>query len=137
MTASPALRRFREWTRTAPVGSEFAYHYDELDQRERAVFEHARKLSDAGLAFLFQKRLVDGGFAYIARRTEVKAHTVLDKVSRRIPTVASTAYKGEMGLLPAGRPSKAEKQRISVGETPIPCTLGAGWNLPERALVED
>jgi len=87
MTTTPTLlRKFRQWTREADYGQEFVYSFaaDPRDARDPVIFEYARKLSEGGLAFLYQRRRA-GGFDYVARRTRVLSHEVLDRVSESIP----------------------------------------------------
>ena len=77
----------RRWAQTASHADVFVYYRTNMTlARDPAVFEYARKLHDAGLAFLFQRRIPGTEhFEYCARRTRPKDHAILDVVSASIP----------------------------------------------------
>lgn len=77
----------RRWVQRATHGDVFVYYRTNGRlERDPEVFAYARKLSDAGLAFLFQRRIPDTEhFEHCARRTRPKDHAVLDKLSAAIP----------------------------------------------------
>lgn len=78
------LALFRKWAQEAPLGAVFVYYNENIGERDPDIFEYARKLSEAGRVFLFQKRTDQGTYQYCARRSSVAAHGVLDKVSASI-----------------------------------------------------
>jgi hypothetical protein len=84
------LEAFRRWAREAHYGEVFVYHREPID-RDEQLFTYARKLHLAGLVFLFSRRLSDGRFEKCARRTPVRAHLALDKVSAAIQVAPSSA----------------------------------------------
>lgn len=88
------LSSFRKWAREAPYEDVFVYHRDPAE-RDLTCFAYARKLHDAGMVFLFERRLGEGRFEKCARRTPVVAHFALDKVSAAITVDPSTAYLDE------------------------------------------
>jgi hypothetical protein len=98
------LNTFRRWAREARYNEVFVYHREPL-VREEDVFDYARKLSDAGLAFLYQRKLDDGRWEKCARRSRVADHLVLDKVSKRVQVAASSAAETDEDR-PVGRPKK-------------------------------
>lgn len=77
------LALFTRWALEAPSNAVFVY-YNEPLERDPEVFAYARKLSDAGVAFLFQKKTEDGNYQYCAKRCPLEAHIILDKVSASI-----------------------------------------------------
>lgn len=83
------LIEFRAWARHANKGGNFVYHA-EGEPRSPALFEHAMKLSEAGLVFLYQERVPCLGWVKVAKRCSPAAIAVLDKVSARILAPAST-----------------------------------------------
>lgn len=87
------LQQFRKWAREAPYEDVFVYHRDPKD-REPDAFAYARKLHDAGMVFLFDRRIADG-FEKCARRTPVMAHLSLDRVSASVKVDPSTAFLDE------------------------------------------
>jgi hypothetical protein len=93
-TRNIKLKVFKEWAHGANFGDVFVYHR-EPNERDPEVFYYARKLSSAGIAFLFSRRLDNGNFEKCARRTPVLAHVVLDKVSAAITIAPSTAFLDE------------------------------------------
>lgn len=88
------LTRFRKWAREAPYGGVFVYHRDPTE-RDPAVYAYARKLHDAGMVFLFDRRLGEERFEKCARRTPVVAHLTLDRVSASVKVDPSTAFLDE------------------------------------------
>lgn len=88
------LKHFREWAQRAAYRETFVYHR-EPQERDPELFALARKLNEAGMVFLFSRRLEDGRFEKCATRTPVTSHLVLDKVSASITVAASTAYLDE------------------------------------------
>lgn len=90
MNRNRKLELFRKWAREATYNELFVYHR-EPKERDEASFEHARKLSDAGLAFLSQRRLDNGMFEYCALRSKPQDIDVLDKVSARIYVAPSSS----------------------------------------------
>lgn len=84
MTTPTLLRKFRDWTREADYGDVFVYGFGSTGMRSPEAFEHARKISDAGLAFLYQRRNESGTFDHVAKRTSVQSHLILDKVSESV-----------------------------------------------------
>lgn len=81
MTKS-AVAIFQHWVQHAEYGQDFVYH-KATAERDEDVFARARKLQDAGLVFLYQRRAGDG-FEHVARRTKIESHLVLDKLSSTI-----------------------------------------------------
>jgi hypothetical protein len=81
--AQHKIAAFRSWAQTHPLGSVFVYYREPLE-RDPDAFAYARKLHDAGLVFLFQRRLDNGMFEHCARRCAIKDHKVLDVVSASI-----------------------------------------------------
>lgn len=77
---TPTLRAFRKWAQAAPVGSEFVYAIPGMP-RDESAFEYALRLNEAGLAFLFQRRILPGRFEHVARRVERNSIKVLDNLS--------------------------------------------------------
>jgi hypothetical protein len=90
-TQNAKLAAFHRWSREAQYGATFVYHREPLD-RDTDVFAFARKMHDAGLVFLFSRRLDDGRFEKCARRTQHTAHLVLDEVSRSIYVAPSSTF---------------------------------------------
>jgi hypothetical protein len=88
------LQQFRKWARDAHYEDVFVYHREPYP-REDEVFAYARKLHQAGMVFLFSRRLDAERFEKCARRTPVISHTALDKVSAAIKVDPSTAYLDE------------------------------------------
>lgn len=88
------LKHFREWAQRAAYGETFVYHREPND-RDGEVFAYARKLHDAGMVFLFSRRLDNGKLEKCAKRSPVAAHLILDKVSASITVEPSTAYLDE------------------------------------------
>lgn len=88
------LKAFRLWARSAAYENVFVYHREPME-RDAEVFSYARKLHDAGMVFLFERRIDGGRFEKCARRTPVKAHSALDKVSRDITVEPSTDFLAE------------------------------------------
>jgi hypothetical protein len=88
------LKHFREWAQRAAYGETFVYHREPAE-RDPELFSLARKLNEAGMVFLFSRRLETGVFEKCAKRTPVAAHLVLDKVSASITVEPSTAYLDE------------------------------------------
>lgn len=78
---------FRHWAQTALHGQEIIYHL-EPDDRDEAVFEYARRLSHAGLAFVYQRRGFDAqgipAFEYVARRTSPAALHALENLGSAV-----------------------------------------------------
>lgn len=108
-TTNQALAGFRKWAREAAYEAVFVYHRTPRT-RDPALFEHARKLSDAGLVFLYQQRRGDE-WTYCARRTHPAAHHTLDKVSRRVKVRATSDFLTEEGLNGTrGRPRKIRQE---------------------------
>lgn len=99
MPTNHKLAAFRRWAREAPYNDVFVYHREPLD-RDPDVFELARKYSDAGLAFLYSRRLDDGRIEKCAKRTSPTHHHVLDKVSRTVQVEPSRAALGIRGRRP-------------------------------------
>lgn len=99
---------FREWARRADYEATFVYHRTDWP-RNAGMFEHARKLSDAGLVFLFQYRSEDG-WCYCAKRCHHEHHVTLDKVSRSVEAKPTTAFLVEEGLVTVGRPRKVRQE---------------------------
>lgn len=91
----------QKWVQSCGAADVFVYHRGLLDaERDPVLFAYMRKLSDAGLVFLFQRRLtaplnlvVDGEtqWEWCARRCRPKDHIVLDKVSAAIQVAPSEA----------------------------------------------
>lgn len=102
--AQHKLAAFHRWAREAPYNDVFVYHREPLP-REDDAFEYARKLSDAGLCFLYQRRLDDGRWEKCARRTRPHDHHVLDKVSKGVQVAPSTAADTDEERK-VGRPKK-------------------------------
>lgn len=73
----------RAWVADTEPGTDIVYRKSGRPRNE-SLFETARKLSDAGLVFLYQRRNSAGGWDHHARRTTPQAHVTLDKVSRRV-----------------------------------------------------
>lgn len=88
------LQQFRKWAREAPYEDVFVYHREPYT-REPEVFTYARKLHEAGMVFLFERRLDANRFEKCARRTPVVAHFALDKVSASITVDPSTKFLDE------------------------------------------
>lgn len=78
--AQHKLAAFHRWALEATGKDVFVYHREPLE-RDPAAFKFARKLSDAGLVFLYSRRLDDGRFEKCARKTRPQDHNVLDRVS--------------------------------------------------------
>ncbi len=93
-TTSFKLTRFRKWAREAPYGETFVYHRDPIE-RDASLFAYARKLHEAGMVFLFDRRLGEERFEKCARRTRVTAHLALDRVSASVKVDPSTAFLDE------------------------------------------
>lgn len=108
-TTNFKLTAFRRWAREAPYEAVFVYHRTPA-ARDTDLFAHARKLSDAGLVFLFQRR-AGREFEYCARRVHHKHHFLLDKVGGAVKVHATTAYLAEEGVnLTGGRPRKIRQE---------------------------
>lgn len=84
------IERFKQWSQSAPAGDVFVYHRgtrDAIEKRDEQAFAYARKLSDGGLALLFQRRIgpprLDGGseFEYCAKRTRAKKLHILERIA--------------------------------------------------------
>lgn len=88
------LTNFRKWAREAHYEDVFVYHRDPIE-RDPALFEYARKLHDAGMVFLFTRRIDGGRFEKCARRTPVVSHLALDRVSASVKVGPSTAFLDE------------------------------------------
>lgn len=99
MTTSHKLAAFHRWAREAAYNSVFVYHREPLE-REPEAFELARKYSDAGLAFLYSRRLDDGRIEKCAKRTNPMHHHVLDKVSLGVQVDPSRSALGIRGRRP-------------------------------------
>lgn len=99
MAINHKLAAFRRWAREAPYNSVFVYHREPLP-REEEVFELARKYSDAGLAFLYSRRLDDGRIEKCAKRTNPAHHHVLDAVSKAVQVDPSRSALGIRGRRP-------------------------------------
>jgi predicted TIM-barrel fold metal-dependent hydrolase len=93
-TTNAKLAHFHRWSREAAYGATFVYHREPLE-RDAELFTFARKMQEAGLVFLFSRRLDDGRFEKCARRTQHTAHLVLDKLSRTIQVAPSSAHAKE------------------------------------------
>lgn len=104
---SPAIAAFHTWAREASYGDVFVYHRAS-GPREQELYDYARKLSDAGLAFLFRRR-TDAGLEACARRIHHETHFSLDKVSAAVKVAPTHAYLAEEGALPVGRPHKRQE----------------------------
>lgn len=70
----------RAWAQNAAIGDDLVYRKPDQD-RDENLFEAVRKLSEAGLVFLFQRRAGED-FEHVARRTRPATHDTLDWVSR-------------------------------------------------------
>lgn len=99
MPTNHKLAAFRRWAREAPYNSVFVYHREPL-ARDPEVMELASKYSDAGLAFLYSRKLDDGRFEKCAKRTNPVHHHVLDKVSRGVQVDPSRSALGIRGRRP-------------------------------------
>lgn len=64
------------WAGAASIGDRICYHVGSLGGMSPAGRE-ARRLSAAGMVFLFQRRLPDGRFEYFAQRLSEEAGRVL------------------------------------------------------------
>lgn len=71
-----------DWVQKAAHGDELVYHKSGQTRNEK-LFGAARKLSEGGLVFLFQRR-AKVGFDHVLRRTLPSAHDTLDWVSRSV-----------------------------------------------------
>ena len=99
-TPSVTLKAFHDWAREAEFNAELTYCV-EGGARHEALFKYARKLQHAGLVMLFQRRGEDGLFRYFAKRSPVRAHVALDKLSASIhapPSAAALASRQEERL---------------------------------------
>lgn len=81
---------FRHWAQTAHHGDVIVYN-DPGQERDELVFEYARRLEHAGLAFIYQRRVYDetgipSGFEHVARRCSPRAREVLDRLGRTVAT---------------------------------------------------
>lgn len=76
------VKSLQDWVQHAEHGADLVYQKPALKRNAR-VFEHVRKLADAGLVFPFQKR-TDAGFDHVVRRTSPNSHAVLDRVSSAV-----------------------------------------------------
>lgn len=99
MPTNHKLAAFRRWAREAPYNAVFVYHREPL-ARDPEIMELARKYSDAGLAFLYSRKLDDGRFEKCAKRTNPVVHHVLDKVSRGVQVDPSRSALGIRGRRP-------------------------------------
>lgn len=88
------LKAFRAWAREAQYEDVFVYHRDPAE-RDGEAFAYARKLHEAGMVFLFDRRLEPGRFEKCARRTPVVAHLALDRVSAAVKVDPSTDFLDE------------------------------------------
>lgn len=88
---------FHNWVIHARYGEEIVYHLEGRERDER-VFKYMRKLSHAGMVFLFQRRAETGGWVKVARRTPVAAHKVLDTISQDIEVPPSKDCLKERGV---------------------------------------
>lgn len=93
--SSTALTCFRHWATHAPYGDEFVYNRGE--DRDDDLFTLARKLSEAGLVFLYQRR-AGCTWEKVARRTPVVSHKVLDAISQDVIVPPSSACLKERGI---------------------------------------
>lgn len=112
-TLSHKRHILKAWAHEPHYNQVYVYHEEPLDieaeglktlelvayQKAReALFKSARKLNEAGLVLLFQRRHpVDGFWQYCAKRTRIADHLVLDKVSRGQHVAPSKACLTEYG----------------------------------------
>lgn len=78
------LQQLKRWVQLAHLNNVFVYYNEGVGERDEAVFAYARKLHEAGLVFLFQKRADDGLYQYCARMSRPADIHTLDKVSASI-----------------------------------------------------
>ena len=113
---NPKLVGFRTWARSAMPGEVYIYHRSDFQgnkdlarsPRAEELFTHARRLSDAGLAMLYQRR---SGYdwEYCARRTSLVCMKTLDKVSETVTVAPTIDFLVEHDrYTTGGRPRKAE-----------------------------
>lgn len=77
--------RVQHWVQHCGANEVFVYHRTGgALARDPELFAYMRKLSDAGLVFLFQRKIDGGEWEYCARRCRPKDHLVLDKVSAHV-----------------------------------------------------
>lgn len=95
--------RVQHWVQTCGANEVFVYYRTNgvglMAERDEELFAYMRKLSDAGLVFLFQRPLPAPPFTpwlreweYCARRCRPKDHVALDKVSAAVqgPAIQAT-----------------------------------------------
>jgi hypothetical protein len=90
---------FQRWAREARYGEVFVYHREPF-ARDSVLFEYARKLSDAGIAFLYQRRADNHQWEKACKRIGVQAALTLDKLSETVHVEASESFvveKWELG----------------------------------------
>lgn len=96
-TSALKVEWYHTWAIHAKYGVEVVYHRGDAERDEK-VFDYMRKLSDAGMVFLFQRRLNDGRWEKVARRTPVASHKVLDTISQDVQVPPSSACLKERGI---------------------------------------
>lgn len=78
------LAQLKKWAQLAPLNDVFVYYNEGVGERDEKVFAYARKLSEAALVFLFQKKTDGGIYQYCARLSHPAHIHVLDRVSASI-----------------------------------------------------
>lgn len=80
---SRALAALKKWAENTPAGHATTY-FSDGKVRDDAVFDLARKLHEAGLVFLAQRRNAKGVMEHVAIRTNPASRAILDTVSVRV-----------------------------------------------------